>query len=301
MDEIRVPESEWLFIHHLLIPGPSSFTVHDARHDAPDARPAPSNSSYEPERKPMETRVLVRVQAKGGKFIGPDGGYSLVTLRDAVSGELLAQKLATGGSGQLKPGFSREATRDAIVTRSGGADSVQWLSATPGQPTAGLLATLDLHAPMLVEFSAAALTNGVPNGHTATQRMWLTPGLHLDQEPGVVLLMPGLSVRILAPDVASAPTSPLNVTAWVAMMCGCKIDPALPWLPDEFRVHARVRAVGGDFVSEAPLEYRATSTFATHLPIKLPPGAGNYELVVNAVQPAEGNVGSASTFFSVGG
>ena len=248
----------------------------------------------------METRVLVRVQAKGGKFIGPDGGYALVTLRDAVSGELLAQRLATGGSGQLQSKFTPEATRDAIVTRSAGVDAVQWLSAPQGQATAGLLATLDLHAPMLVEFSAAALTSGIPNGHTVTQRMWLTPGVHLDHEPGVVLLMPGLSVQVLSPTVASPPAGPLSVTAWVAMMCGCKIDPKLPWVPQEFRVHARVRAVGGGFEDEAPLEYHATSTFVTRTPIKLPPGAGSYELVVNAVQPAEGNVGSASAFFSVG-
>jgi len=249
----------------------------------------------------METRVLVRVQAKGGKFIGPDGGYSLVTLRDAVSGELLAQRLATGGSGTLSTTFTPEATRDAVVTPGGTGATIQWLSAPAGSGTAGLLATLDLHAPMLVEFSAQALTNGLPNGHTATQRMWLTPGLHLDHEPGVVLLMPGLSVRILSPDVASAPAGTLNVTAWVAMMCGCRIDPALPWLPSEFHVHARVRAVGGDFTDEVPLVYRTTSTFATERPLDLPSGAGSYELVVNAVQRAEGNVGSASTFFSVAG
>lgn len=248
----------------------------------------------------METRVLVRVQAKGGKFIGPDGGYALVTLRDAVSGELLAQRLATGGSGELSTTFTRAATRDSVVTPGDEGDTVRWLSAPSGSGTAGLLATLDLHNPMLVEFSAQTLTNGIPNGHTATQRMWLTPGVHLDHEPGVVLLVPGLSVQILSPDVANPPAGSLDVTAWVAMMCGCKIDPKLPWLPSEFHVHARVRSVGGDFVYEAPLRFKSTSTFATERPIELPAGAGNYELVVNAVQPAEGNVGSASAFFSVG-
>jgi hypothetical protein len=247
----------------------------------------------------METRVLVRVQAKGGKFIGPDGGYSLVTLRDAVSGELLAQRLATGGSGTLSTTYTPEATGNAIVT-PGGAESrtVQWLSAPHDSGTAGLLATLNLHAPMLVEFSAQALTSGIPNGHTATQRMWLTPGVHLDHEPGVVLLVPGLSVQILTPTVASPPTTPLNVTAWVAMMCGCKIDPSLPWIPSEFHVHARVREIGGDFVDEVPLVFRSTSTFVNGRPIELPRGTGNYELSVSAVQPAAGNVGSASVFFS---
>lgn len=247
----------------------------------------------------METRVLVRVQAKGGKFIGPDGGYALVTLRDAVSGELLAQRLATGGSGALSATYTPGATGNAIATPDGdGGQTVQWLSAPADSGTAGLLATLDLHAPMLVEFSAQTLANGIPNGHGVTQRMWLAPGVHLDQEPGVVLLVPGLSVQVLAPGVAHPPTGPLQVTAWVAMMCGCKIDPSLPWVPSEFHVHARVRQVGGEFEDEVPLVFTSTSTFENARPIQLPPGAGTYELIVNAVQPAAANAGSASLFFS---
>jgi hypothetical protein len=247
----------------------------------------------------METRVLVRVQAKGGKFIGPDGGYSLVTLREVVSGEILAQRIATGGSGDLSTTFTPGATRETIVTPGPAGDTVNWLSAPAGQPTAGLLATLDLNRPTLVEFSATALSNGIPNGHVTRQQMWLTPGAHLDQEPGVVLVIPGLNVQILAPDVASPPTGSLSVTVWVAMMCGCKIADASPWLPSEFQVYARVRAVGGEFTAEAPLAFQTTSTFATSAPIALPAGAASYELVVNAVQAAEGNVGSASCVFSV--
>ncbi|HEX2210300.1 MAG TPA: hypothetical protein VHG93_21665 [Longimicrobium sp.] len=251
----------------------------------------------------METRVLVRVQARGGKFIGPDGGYALVTLREAVSGEILAQRIATGGSGQLSATFGPGASREVIVTPATPVDTVQWLSAPAGQPTAGLLATLDLHRPTLVEFSAETLANGVPNGHVARQQMWLTPGLHLDQEPGVVLVMPGLSVQILSPGVANPPSGFMDVTAWVAMMCGCKISSAAgsPWVPESFQVTARVRAVGGDFHDETPLTYQTTSTFTTKEPIKLPAGAGNYEVVVDAVQVAEGNVGSASYFFAVAG
>ncbi|HYR10984.1 MAG TPA: hypothetical protein VEQ60_24605 [Longimicrobium sp.] len=251
----------------------------------------------------METRVLVRVQAKGGKFIGPDGGYSLVTLREVVTGEILAQRIATGGSGNLSTTFTPGASREVIVTPRAAGDTVQWLSAPAGQSTAGLLATLDLHRPTLVEFSATTLSDGIPNGHGVKQQMWLTPGVHLDREPGVVLVIPGLNVQILAPDVAAVPAGSVTVTAWVAMMCGCKIadTPTSAWLPEEFRVHARLRAVGGDFTAEAPLTFQATSTFGTDAPIALPPGAGNYELVVDAVQAAEGNVGSASYFFAATG
>lgn len=251
----------------------------------------------------METRVLVRVQAKGGKFIGPDGGYSLVTLREVVTGEILAQRIATGGSGTLSTTFTPGATREVIVTPGPTGDTVSWLSAPAGQPTAGLLATLDLHRPTLVELSATTLSNGIPSGHVTKQQMWLTPGVHLDQEPGVVLVIPGLSVQILTPGVTVSPAGSVSVTAWVAMMCGCKISDAAgsAWLPLEFQVYARLRAVGGEWMDEAPLTFQATSTFGTAAPIALPPGAGNYELVVNAVQAAEGNMGSASYFFAATG
>ena len=243
------------------------------------------------------TNVLVRVQAKGGKFLGPDIGYSLVTIRSVVSGEVLAQGVAAGGSGALAAEFSAGASRGVIVTpQPTGAPTMQWLSAPGG--TAGLSVSLQLDAPTLVEISAAGLANGLPNGHTVSQRMWITPGADLTEEPGVVLVLPGLNVQILSPSVASPAGDPLEVTAWVTMMCGCRIDPSLPWHPSQFTVGAEVRHVGGGCVAEAPLDFVKTSTFVTPMPITLP-GAGNYELVVNAVQAAEGNVGSASVFFSV--
>ena len=80
----------------------------------------------------QSTPVLVRVQAKGGKFLGPDAGYSRVTLRDAASGTVLAQGIASGGSGNLLSTFYPSSTRQPVVTtQSTGAQSLLWLSAMP--------------------------------------------------------------------------------------------------------------------------------------------------------------------------
>lgn len=246
------------------------------------------------------TNVLVRVQAKGGKFLGPDAGYSRVTLTDTGTGKVLAQGTAQGGSGTLAGAFIPAATRQQIVTPQYGTQTTLWLSATPGQPTAGLSATLELEAPTLVEFAAEALTDGQPNGRAVRQTMWLAPGADLSAEPGVVLVMPGLIVEILSPAAAQLGSPVLSVSAWVTMMCGCKIDPSLPWLPAEFAVAATVTRVEGDaFTTTVPLAFQSTSTFAAAEPVVLP-GRGKYELVVNAVQAAEGNVGSASMTFTVG-
>ncbi|NJL29673.1 MAG: hypothetical protein HC897_18165, partial [Thermoanaerobaculia bacterium] len=90
----------------------------------------------------QKTEVLIRVQANGGKFLGPDIGYSLVTIRNAVSGELLAQGLAAGGSGQLLEHYEQGASRSLILTPGSANQHAErhWLAATPGQPTAGLRA-----------------------------------------------------------------------------------------------------------------------------------------------------------------
>lgn len=243
------------------------------------------------------TQILVRVQAKGGKFLGPDAGYAQVTLRNAATGAVLAEGLASGGSGTLAGSFSPAATRQCIVTPMWGTQNVLWLSATPDQPTAGLTATLELEAPTLVEFTAESLTDGAPNGHRVTQTMMVTPGADLSAEPGVVLVIPGLIVRVISAAVAADGAS-VTVTAWVSMMCGCKIDPTLPWLPSEFAVTATITDASGKVVAEAaPLTLESMSTFVTSaIPL---PGPGTYTVVVDAVQAAECNTGSASAALTV--
>src|ERR1043166_656080 len=108
-----------------------------------------------------QTSILIRVQARGGKFLGPDIGYSFVTVRKAATGELLAQSVAAGDSGQLSTSLSATASTNTIVYGT----TVNWLAPTSGSPspTAGFLATFDLEQPTIIEISAAGMTNGVPN------------------------------------------------------------------------------------------------------------------------------------------
>lgn len=249
----------------------------------------------------MQATILVRVQAKGGKFLGPDAGYSQVTLKQVDTGEVLAQGTASGGSGNLLPAFVPSATRQPVVTtQPSGAQSLLWLSALPPTipPAAGFVATVDLAEPLLVSFTADALTDGQPNGHSVTETMWITPGADLTAEPGMVLVIPGLIVKVLTATVSGLE---LTVTAWVSMMCGCKIDPTLPWLPTEFAVTATVTDATGQQVAQTTLAYQTTSTFGTSSPIALPSGSGTYTVTVTAVQPAEANVGSGTATVSVGG
>lgn len=247
----------------------------------------------------QSTSILIRVQARGGKFLGPDIGYSFVTVRNAATGELLAQSVAAGDSGQLGTTPGAGASTNVVVSES----TVNWLSPTSGtpSPTAGFLATFDLEQPAMVEVSAAGITNGVPNQQTASARMWIWPGAQLTQEPGFILEMPGLHVEILEPNPAQLPAAgqPVNVTAWVTMMCGCKIADDLAWPTDEFTITASLIDDSGHSAASTPLTIeidtngdQVPSVFTGSLPC--PATSGYYQLVVTAIQPSLSNGGGAA-------
>jgi len=246
----------------------------------------------------LPTSVLIRVQALGGKFLGPDIGYSLVTIRDAVTGEVLAQGVASGDSGVLTTNTAPSAppagaTTNTVITGM----SFQWLS--PDAGTAGFRTTLDLDVPLLVDISAAALINGLPSSeHVTSARMWLTPGVNFTADPGLVLVMPGLNVQFLTPNPAQPAASPLSVTAWVTMMCGCKISTTTDWPPSEFNVVLTVLDLAGNSIAQQTLELQQTSVYYNHQPIDLPANA-DYQLVITALQASTSNSGSASTYISL--
>jgi len=246
----------------------------------------------------LPTSILVRVQALGGKFLGPDIGYSLVSIRDAGTGEVLAQGVASGDSGVLTTNTAPSAppagaTTNTVITGT----SFQWLSADSG--TAGFQTTLDLDVPLLVDISAAALINGAPSSeHVTSARMWLTPGVDLTTEPGLVLVMPGLNVQFLTPNPVQPASSPLSITVWVTMMCGCKISTTTDWPPSEFTVVLNVLDLSGNSVAQQPLDLQQTSVYYNQQPIDLPANAG-YQLIVTAVQASTSNCGSASTYISL--
>src|SRR6185436_17765388 len=82
------------------------------------------------------TSILIRVQARGGKFLGPDIGYSFITVCDVASGQLLAQSVGAGDSGQLGTTLVPNASTGVVFSAP---ETPNWLAATAGSPlpTAG--------------------------------------------------------------------------------------------------------------------------------------------------------------------
>lgn len=250
------------------------------------------------------TSILVRVQARGGKFLGPDIGYSYITVRDAASGQPLAQSVAAGDSGQLGTALVPNVSTGVVLSSP---QTPNWLSSTAGtpSPTAGFLATFDLDAPALLEIAAAGMPNGIPNQHTTSVRMWIWPGAQLTTEPGLVLELPGLNVQILEPNPAQPAPSGQNIalTAWVTMMRGCKIADGGAWPANEFDVNAWLVAPDGTIASSCVMTIQTNdgtevpSVFTGSLP--WPPAAGDYQLIVGAVQAATSNAGGSALVLSL--
>jgi hypothetical protein len=236
----------------------------------------------------MQTSILIRVQARGGKFLGPDIGFSTVTVRNAATGAVLASGAAgstaqNSDSGELAQTVSNNASSGVVLTYPG--PQVWYLTANVGK-TAFFQANFDIESPMLIEISAAAC------GITASGTMWIEPGSQLLTEPGYIVTMPGLAVGIIA---VKAANEVFAVTAKVTMMCGCPINDAqtdpdgpIQWPSSEFQVWGEMRS-GGVAVTRAPFNLQQTSIYYGAVPV--PKTKGSYELAVVAVQASEANAG----------
>jgi hypothetical protein len=230
------------------------------------------------------TEVTVRVLSRDAKFIGTGMGGVRVTLRDAATGQVLAEGRTEGGTGDTGR-IMRQPHRRGEALSAGGA--------------AAFTATLDLDAPTRVEVVAEgpARPAGAANRVSATQ--WVVPGRPLTGGDGWLLVMPGFAVAVVDPpaDLAlgGAP-KPVALTVNVTMMCGCPIQPGGLWDADRYEVRALVRRDGAP-AGEVPLAYAGvTNRFSGTLTVDRP---GAWEAVVYAYDPETGNTGLDRAAFRV--
>jgi hypothetical protein len=233
-----------------------------------------------------ETRLAVRVISKGAKFIGSSMGGVRITVEDADTGELLADGLTAGSTGD---------TEIIMVTPRGRRPVLS----TPG--SAVFTTSLDLDAPRRLEITASGPQAQRQALNQVSMTQWVVPGKHLDGGDGLLLEMPGLVVDVLAPPAhVRAGTAPLAVelTANVTMMCGCPITPGGMWDADALEVRAIVHH-DGERLADVPLAYAGSAsqfrgTFTAAKP-------GLYDVTIYAYDPADGNTGLDRTTFLVGG
>jgi hypothetical protein len=243
-----------------------------------------------------KTSLLIRAQALGGKFLGTDIDGFFLTVNKVGGGPILKQSWINGDAGEKPAPLSYQAGASVATVVTPPSNFVSWI--VPQATTVGRVVDFDIDEPTWIE----AIVNGVtmagsvaePNQHEARVCTLVPPGAQLTTNPGLVVVMPGLAVRVLTPPQVPGPK--VNIQAWVTMMCGCEISnqPGSPWISTEFKVEATLMTAGHLPIT-TELTLKATSTFGAELSL----ASGSYDLMISAVQPGLGNTGSATGSFTV--
>ncbi len=130
------------------------------------------------------TQVMIRAVAKDAMAIGTKVGGARITVRDVATGDILAQGLQEGASG--------DADLIMIQPRIRGAKAFD----TPG--TAGFLAKLPLEKPTEVEITAEGPLGSPSSLQRSSKTLLLIPGQDILGE-GVLLELHGFTVKLLSP------------------------------------------------------------------------------------------------------
>ena len=223
----------------------------------------------------VPTNIVIRVLAKDAKFVGTEMGGVQITLRDAETGEVLAQGLTDGASGNtpliMKDGHAR---RDVLSDAK----------------SAKFSATIDLDRARRITVTAAGPSSPRQAATAVSSTQWVLPGKSIDGGDGWVLELPGFAVSALAPpaEINLAATQKISVHAKVTMMCGCPITPNGQWDANKLEIVA-ILAHGGKTLRSIPLSYAGKpSEFSGDIDVT---DKGEYEVTVYAYDPADGNTG----------
>jgi len=227
----------------------------------------------------------VRAIAAGGKFLGNDIGGAEITVRDAVTGELIAHQRVRGGSGVT--GKIMGMPRD-------------WGTPVPVDQSSVMTVKMELAEPRLLDITAYGPLGSLQSARRASVQQWVAPGMDLAGLQGVQVVIPGQLVEIVNPPTHTSLNAPGPVTirANVAMMCGCPITSPPPdgtavWPQDDFTVTALVyvlnEAQPAQLAATVPMSYAGTaSQFEAAWTM---PAEGFYEIAVVARQNGSSNTG----------
>lgn len=235
--------------------------------------------------KAQETRVMVRAKARDAKFVGAILGVH-VTIKNNLTGEVLAKGLTTGG-----PGNTKTIMVDPIIRGKAIADST----------TSGFEARVQISEPTFVDIEVVAPANRRNGTKKITTQTWLIPGKHILGD-GIIVEIPGFIVDVLLPttqqyiQLNTIQNGLLPIKASITMACGCVINKGGTWDGDAYEVKALVKR-NGKKVAEGLLKITSVwNNFEGSLPVA---EKGDYEVHVYAYDPKTGNTGLDRINFTV--
>lgn len=213
------------------------------------------------------TRLVVRAVASDAKVIGSGVGGARVTVVDVESGDVLAQGVQRGGTGDTDAIMRAARERGATVYG--------------GEGTAAFTADLTIDRPTRVRVTAEGPLDAPKTARqSASTTLWMIPGRDVDGQ-GLVITLHGFLVEVLeaVPSGEGTTEGDLAIRARIRMMCGCPTRPGGLWDSDRYTITARL-VRNGEVVAEAPMRFTGeTSVFGANL--SAPDGpAGAVEVVV---------------------
>ncbi len=229
------------------------------------------------------TDIVVRAISRDAKFIGDSMGGVRIILRDAQSGEVLAEGVTSGGTGDTKRLMETGKRREPLATEA----------------AAGFRATIEIDQPRLVEVEAYGPLGQLQSAITVTSQQWILPGKHVREGNGWTVEMPGFVVDILDPAAASSvklPDVEVKLRANVVMMCGCPTSPGGLWDASRFQITAMIQR-DGKTLAERALTYSGTTS--EYQLLLHPDAPGLYTVTVQAYDASTGNSGIDRTSFTV--
>ncbi|HEV2522072.1 MAG TPA: hypothetical protein VGT24_06790 [Candidatus Acidoferrales bacterium] len=240
-------------------------------------------SSLSAQTSGKETKVMIRAIARDAKVIGQHVGGAKITVRDAATGEILAQGVQQAGTGDTDLIMKKPHTRGMTIFNTADAS--------------GYLAVLHLDKPTVVEITAEGPLGSPQATQRASKTLLLVPGEDVLGE-GILLEIHGFIITTLTPqpDAKVKAGSPFEVRATVTMTCGCPTEPGGLWDADKIHVVARMLR-DGKVEQEIPMTYAGVqNTFHGDIPVT---SAGAMELQVLAMDPANANFGMAREAVSI--
>lgn len=225
----------------------------------------------------QETTLMIRVQSKDAKFIGSSIGGAKITVKDDLTGKILAEGITKGSTGDTKVIMEQPKSRGNKIT---------------DEETAGFLAKLDISEPVFVTIEAVAPVNKRQASVRSTIQQWILPGKNIGGD-GIVLEVPGFVVDILSPQTheSLADGKEITITANVVLMCGCPVTPGGIWDANKYEINALISGPGMETLTVPLKNNKKPSTFTGQTDLN----AGNYEITVYAFDPATGNTGLDKT------
>ncbi|WP_256003942.1 hypothetical protein [Pedobacter deserti] len=231
------------------------------------------------------TKIIVRAKAKDAKFLPASLGVH-VTIRNNMTGEVMAKGMATGGSGNTDVIMAEAIKRNQQLADAG---------------TSKFEASLELTDPTFVDIEVIASVNRRNGTKKITTQTWLIPGKDILGD-GIVVEIPGFIVDILAPTtqqytrLESIKEGKMPLKASITMACGCVISKGGTWDSEAFTTKAIIKH-NGQKIGEIPLKITDVwNNFEAAIPIT---AKGDYEVHVYAYDPKTGNIGVDKINFTV--